>query len=152
MSATDDMKSPKASIDQLAWIAGHWGGEAMGGRFEETWNPPLAGTMQGMFKFAKDGQVGFYELITIVPAGDSLAMRVKHFTADFVGWEEKDKYVEFRLLKLTDDTAYFDGLTMHRIGPDQMEIVVRISHEGNVSEVPFPCQRVGSTANGKSPR
>ena len=56
VSAQDENENsiPKASIDDLSWITGHWEGDAMGGKFEETWNPPRAGSMMGMFKFVKD--------------------------------------------------------------------------------------------------
>jgi hypothetical protein len=142
-TATADEKSPVASIGDLAWIAGHWQGSAMGGQFEETWNAPLAGSMLGMFKFVKDGQVGFYELLIIEPLGESLTLRIKHFSSDLQAWEEKDKFVEFRLLKLTDREALFDGLTFRKSGPHEMEIFVRITQEGAAGqEIRFPCRRV----------
>jgi len=36
---------------------------------------------------------------------------VKHFDRDLKGWEPKDKFAEFALVKLDDKAAIFDGLT-----------------------------------------
>ena len=47
--AAEKVAGPAAKIGDLKWIAGDWHGSAMGGDFEETWNPPFAGTMMGMF-------------------------------------------------------------------------------------------------------
>lgn len=134
--------SPAASIDDIAWIAGHWQGSAKGGQFEETWNPPFAGTMVGMFKFAKNDQVEFYELLTIVEKDDSLLLRLKHFDKDLHGWEEKDKSVEFPLLSLNDTKATFDGLVFKKIDPATMHIVVTVSQqEGQAEKIKFICKR-----------
>ena len=134
---------PDARIGDLAWIAGHWNGQAMGGQFEETWNAPMGGTMMGMFKFVQDDAVVFYEILTIVPDGDSLMLRLKHFDAGLKGWEEKDESVEFPLVSLTRDTAKFDGLIFQRINDNEMQIQVTTKEEGKESqELTFHCKRV----------
>lgn len=134
--------APAATIDDVKWIAGHWQGSAMGGQFEETWNPPFAGSIMGMFKFAKNDQVEFYELLTIIEHEDSLLLRLKHFDKDLNGWEEKDKSIEFPLLSLTETEAAFDGLVFKKIDPSTMHIVVTISQkEGKPQKIKFVCQR-----------
>jgi hypothetical protein len=139
-----DTPSPKASINDLSWIAGHWQGKAMGGDFEETWNPPKGGAMMGMFKFIKDGEVNFYEILTIVPKNDSLVLRLKHFHNDLVGWEEKDKSVEFPLNSISKKEAKFDGLTFTKISDDEMLIVVVTKQKsGKTQELRFECHRAG---------
>ena len=44
---------------------------------------------------------------------DSLGyvLKVKHFTRDFTGWEEKDKSVNFRFIKVEKEALYFKGIT-----------------------------------------
>jgi hypothetical protein len=144
LRAVAGAEPPAATIDDLAWIAGRWQGEALNGRFEETWNRPSGGTMVGMFKLVRDEGAAFYEILTIVPRGESLALRLKHFTADLVGWEEKDQAIEFPLVKLTDREAYFDGLTFRRIHDNAMDIFVVIQQpNGEASEVRFACRRSG---------
>jgi hypothetical protein len=34
------MQSPPATISDMAWLAGHWAGEALGGLSEEIWSDP----------------------------------------------------------------------------------------------------------------
>ena len=41
------------SIDDFAWLAGHWRGEGLGGVCEEVWSQPLAGTMMGSCRLAE---------------------------------------------------------------------------------------------------
>jgi hypothetical protein len=41
---------------------------------------------------------------------------LKHFNRDLSPWEDKDRWLEFRLVKIDGQTAYFNGLTYHRDG------------------------------------
>jgi hypothetical protein len=107
---------PPATIEDVAWIAGAWHGEALGGLAEEIWSAPRAGTMMGMFRLIEGGQLRFYELLAIREEGESLALRLKHFNADLTGWEEKGDPITFPLVKLGDREAYFDGVTFRREG------------------------------------
>jgi hypothetical protein len=53
------------SIDDLAFIAGHWVGTNTAGSFEETWLPPGGGMLVGLHRDVKmDGSV-FYEFLRI---------------------------------------------------------------------------------------
>ncbi len=138
--------SPTAKVADVGWIAGHWQGSAMGGEFEETWNPPFAGTMVGMFKFAKGNEVQFYELLTIVEKDNSLLLRLKHFDRNLVGWEERDKTIEFPLRELTKDSAVFDGLVFTRVDANNMKIEVTAKESnGEPKTIRFPCKRVVDT-------
>ncbi len=134
---------PPASINDVAWIAGHWQGSAMGGKFEETWNPPFAGSMVGMFKFVETERVQFYELLTIVEKEGSLLLRLKHFDKELNGWEEKDKSVEFPLKSVNDTKASFDGLVFQKIDESTMHILVAVEqNDGEAKEIKFVCHRV----------
>ena len=115
MYKPNDTAAPQATIDDVSWISGSWSGQAMGSRFEETWNPPSAGTMVGMFKFIKEEEVAFYEILTIVEQGGTLMLRLKHFSPGLEGWEEKEKSIEFPLVSVSQSEARFDGLTLSLI-------------------------------------
>lgn len=131
-----------AKIADVAWIAGHWVGEAMGGTFEETWNPPLGNSMVGMFKFVEGDQVKFYELLTIVEEDKSLVLRLKHFDPQLVGWEEKEKSLEFPLLQLSETEARFHGLVFRKIDNATLQIVVQQKEaDGTMGELKFVGQR-----------
>lgn len=113
----------------------------MGGVFKETWHAPNANSMMGMFKLAKDGEVLFYEFLTIVETEDEVVLRLKHFDQNLVGWEEKDKSIEFKLLSINKDEAIFDGIEFKRLGQEAMQITVAISQGEEVHNVEFLCER-----------
>lgn len=129
---------PRASIEDLAWLIGHWEGEGLGGQSFETISPPVAGQMAGHFQQVKDGKVQFYEIYQFVPVGDSIVLRLKHFNADLTGWEEKDRTVDFPLVAIEEGALYFSGLTMRRVGTDGLESFVRIgSQDGRIASFRF---------------
>jgi len=131
----------QASIEEVAWIAGIWKGKALGGEIEEIWSKPLGGSMMGSFKLVSDGQVNFYELCTITEEKGSLLLRIKHFNKDLKGWEEKDKSVSFRLVKLEPKKAYFDGLTFELVGKNTLHVSVIIGKGGQEKETLFAYRR-----------
>jgi len=133
--------SPKAVLGDVAWIAGQWRGEALGGIVEENWSQPLGSSMMAAFKLTVNGQVRFYELETIVEQDDTLLLRLKHFTADLHGWETKDETVDFRLVKVTGDRVYFDGMTFEKVGDDEMNVYVVIGNPGEEKETKFNYRR-----------
>jgi hypothetical protein len=142
LALDEDGISPPATIEQVAWIAGHWRGEGLGGLNEEVWAPPLAGTMTGMYKLVRDGVVAFYEILTIAEEHGSLVLRLKHFNPDLTGWEEKDEVVSFRLVRLEDGVAWFDGLTFRRLGPDELRVHLAVGRgTGPPREVVFDYRR-----------
>lgn len=129
-----DAPKPKASIEDVAWIAGHWKGEAFGGITEEIWSPPMGNSMMCVFRLVKDGVVNFYEIVTITEEQGSLILRLKHFNADLSGWEEKDETVDFPLVKLQHNNAFFDGFTFEKINDEAMNIYVVIGQKDGVPE------------------
>jgi len=126
----EDKDSPAASINDVAWIAGNWQGEALGGITEEIWTAPLGKSMMGSFKLVVDEIVQFYELCTITEENESLLLRIKHFDKDLKGWEEKDQSIEFPLVKIEKNKVYFDGLTFEKINEDELNIYVIFKDEG----------------------
>jgi len=129
------------SIDDFAWLVGHWQGEALGGVAEEVWLPPAGGAMSGMFRTVADGAVGFYELFTI--AEPELDLRLKHFGADLVGWEEREDVVTFPFVRVRPTEAVFEGLVFRRTAEDRLQAVVQTrSADGTEGELVFDYQRV----------
>jgi hypothetical protein len=133
------------AIDDLAWLAGTWQGEGLGGLVDEVWSGPVDGAMVGHFRLTKDGAVAFYELMTLGPidADGRLGMKVKHFGPDLTGWEEKDAWVTFRFLERAGERFLFDGLTIERVAADRVEIAVQIrSREGTPRTEVFRYRRL----------
>lgn len=142
LELSKDGISPKATMSDVQWIQGHWTGEALGGQVEEIWSAPLGNSMMGSFKLVHDGKVKFYEIITISEIEQTVIMRLKHFDSELKGWEEKDETVDFKLVKLTPDKVFFDGLTFERISDEEMNVYVRFESEGDKTEGKFNYHRV----------
>ena len=135
-------QSPKADLSNIEWIEGYWRGEAFGGITEKVWTPRFGGSMMAAFKLVINNQVKFYELVTIVEKDSSLILRLKHFSQDLKGWEEKDDSVDFELVKVTDNRVYFDGFTFERKTKNEINLYVVLQNEGEKNEVKFNYKKV----------
>ncbi|MCC2977504.1 DUF6265 family protein [Sphingomonas sp. PL-96] len=137
---------PHARIADLAWLQGEWHGDGYGGPATEVYSAPQAGGIAGHF-LQEDGKgaVLFYELLQIVPRGQTLVYRLRHFNADLTGWEDAKggKAVEFPLVAVEDNRFFFDGLTLVREGPDTFTVWVKIAEDGKAAQdVPFRYRRI----------
>ena len=138
LQLSENATSPKASLAEVEWIQGHWKGEAFGGITEEIWSPPLGDSMMFVFRLINDNKVQFYEVGGIRQVDETLLMQLKHFHGDFKGWEEKDKTIDFKLVKIEDNKVYFEGLTFEKISDNEMNVYVVIDEkEGKIQEVKF---------------
>ena len=134
--------SPEASINDVEWIAGHWKGKAFGGETEEVWTSPSGGSMMCAFKLVVEGKVKFYEFYAIIEENESLIIRLKHFHHNLKGWEEKDETVNFPLVKIEKNKAYFDGFTFERISENELNVYVMLGGEEKAEEYKFIYKRV----------
>ena len=142
LSWKEGTDAPKASLQDVEWISGHWKGEAFGGIAEEIWSPPLGGSMMFSFKLVVDEVVKFYELGHIQEVDGSLVLQLKHFGGDLKGWEEKDDTVDFKLVKLEPNKVFFDDFTLERISDQEINLYVVVGdNDGNQEEVQFNYKR-----------
>ena len=114
LQAVPGSDSPPARVSAAGWLSGDWAGEGLGGIAEEAWLLSAAGSLAGVYRGTRGGQVSFYELMTVVEAGGSLVFRLKHFAPDLRGWESPERAVEFPLVRAARSAVYFDGLTYRR--------------------------------------
>ena len=98
--------------------------------------------MVGSFKLSSNSKVKFYEIEIIREVADSLVLQLKHFNHDLKGWEEKEQTVDFPLVKIEDNAAYFDGFTIRKISADEMHMFVVFSREAELKEASFKYKRV----------
>lgn len=137
LQLAEGQSSPKANLEDVSWIEGHWTGEAFGGIAEEIWSAPLGNSMMFVFRMVNDDKVSFYESGHIQQLDESLILQLKHFDGNMRGWEEKNETIDFKLVKLEPNKVYFEGLTMEKISDDQMNVWVLIENEGKTDEVLF---------------
>ncbi|MDX1438682.1 MAG: DUF6265 family protein [Rubricoccaceae bacterium] len=134
----------EATIDDVAFLTGHWQGEGMGGFNEEVWGEPLGGSMLGTFRHLQNDEPSFSEIMQISEEEGSLALRLKHFNPDLTGWEEKDDMVTFPLVRIEPgEVAYFRGLTYRLVSENELMIYLALHSRGQVREVAFEFHRVG---------
>lgn len=137
-----DNIAPKATLEDAAWIAGHWKGEELGGIAEEIWSPPLGGSMMFVFKLVVDGKVSVYEIGHIQESGKTLLLQLKHFNSNLKGWEAQDETVDFKLVRVEGERLYFDEFTFERVSQDELAVYVVIEQEdGRKEEVKFNYKR-----------
>ena len=128
---------PPATLEDAAFLVGHWDGTGFGGRIEEVWNPPSAGSMVGMFKFFVEDKVVFYELLLMTVEDGTLSLKVKHFNPDFTAWEEKEDFIEFRLVKFDEDALHFGGLSFYKRGADAIDGFIVMKYADGIREEPL---------------
>lgn len=134
----EDVKTLEPVLENVAWIAGNWKGEAFGGITEENWSEPSGDSMMATFKLIKNGTVSFYEIEIIREIENSLVLQLKHFHGNLKGWETKDETVDFPLKEITADTVVFEGMTFERVSENEMNIYVDINKEnGSLETVKF---------------
>ncbi|MGV7107273.1 DUF6265 family protein [Flavobacterium sp. U410] len=136
----DEKGSPRATLQDVAWISGTWRGEAMGGTCEEFWDTPSGDTMMFCFKFLENGKVVFYELGHIKEMDNTLILELKHFGADLKGWEKADEKQSFRLVKWDENHVYFDQFTFEKINNDEINLYVVFEKSGK--EMKFNYKRL----------
>ena len=138
----DGESRPSATLEDAAFLVGSWEGSGFGGRIEEVWNPPSAGSMVGMFKFFVGDNVAFYELLLLTVEDGTLSLKVKHFNPDFTAWEEKEDFIQFRLVKLEDDALHFGGLSFYKRGDDAIDGYIVMKNADGIREEPLVYKRV----------
>ena len=130
--------SPKATLNDVAWISGNWKGEAFGGTTEENWSMPSGDSMMAAFKLIVKDTVKFYEIEIIRQVKESLLLQLKHFHGNLKGWETKDETVDFPLVKISEKAVYFDGMTFEKINNDEMAVYVLMRNkDGSTNELKF---------------
>ena len=151
-SLDDAERRPAASLDAVAWLVGAWRGEvvddafskAFGDTFEEVWNPPSAGTMVGMFKLLRGGEVAFYELMMLVEDAGSLTLKVRHFSPDFSAWEDKNEYADFPFVLADERTLHFSGFSFYRVDDDTAHAYLAMRRGDEIHEEKLIYRRIPS--------
>ena len=122
-------------LENCAWIAGNWKGEAFGGLTEEIWSAPSGGSMMATFKLINDGKVSFYEIEIIREVENTLILQLKHFDSDLKGWESKNETVDFPLKEITENRVVFEGMTFEKVSENEMNVFVDIENESGEIEI-----------------
>lgn len=139
---SDSIGAYKADLSKIKWIVGSWKGDAFNNKIEESWLPASGGSMMGMYKLYSEDQVKLYEFMVITEENESLTLKLKHFDSELKGWENKDKYIEFKLVKIMGNRVYFNAYTFEKISDNEINIYVVISRNGKKEEMKFNYKKI----------
>ena len=102
--------APPNSPEQLAFLQGHWTSADGTTHATEFWAPPTPDAMAGMFHMTQDAKIVLYEVFTVEPDAQGLALRLRHFGAGLTPWEsERDGPSEFRAIEIGASRAVFEN-------------------------------------------
>ena len=149
MKSLPDAVPAAAELAEFSWLQGQWSGEGLGAKCDETWSSPAGGCMVGTFRMVQDEELVFSEFFMLIREEGKVLLRLKHFGKDFVGWEEKDKSVDFPLIKVDGKTAWFGGLTYQLQEDGSLKAFVAMKKkDGSMSEGAFHFQKVNAANTG----
>ena len=91
----------KPTLDDFAWLAGHWRIEQGDRLVDEQWMAPVGGLMIGMARNVQGGKVREYEftLLRQEPNGDIV----------YIASPSKQTQTAFKLTSFSDGTAVFEN-------------------------------------------
>lgn len=84
-----DAAAEESLLDQLDWMTGRWVIESDGQYIEETWGPAREDAMVGSLRWARNGKVWLYELMSIEEEDDQLVFRLRHFERNLKPWKSE---------------------------------------------------------------
>ena len=138
----DGESRPAATLDDAAFLVGRWEGTAFGERMEESWSAPTGGSMVGTFKLFDGDKPAMYEIMLLTVEDGTLSLKVKHFNPGFIAWEDKEDYVNFRLVAKSDGELHFGGLSFYRRSEDRLDGYIVMRNGDDVSEQHMTYTRV----------
>ena len=111
-----------AALKPLAFLTGRWVSEKGSEVQEESWLPVSGDSMTGTFRVVQGDKPVFYEFWALEVDDNRPVLKLKHFNAGLVGWEDKNSSTKMPLVSNAEDDAVFaegDGsvsLHYHRTG------------------------------------
>ena len=111
-----------AVLQPLSFLAGRWVSATAAEMQEETWTPVSGDSMIGSFRVVRGGRPVFYEFWAVEVDDHRAVLKMKHFDAGLVGWEEKNASTKMPLISAAESDAVFaeaDGsvsLHYHLVG------------------------------------
>ena len=139
--------TPRGSMADVAFIAGHWR-DVSEGLSEEIWTAPEGDAMLGMWRMVSGGKARIYELLSIRQEEAGPVLLLRHFEPRLKAREDKDAPLSLPLVRAAAGEAVFEGksaaggllrLTYRQRGEDGLEAT--LEKDGGPPEL-FKLQRV----------
>jgi hypothetical protein len=145
-SMGDAQQPGEVALKALSFLSGRWVSEGKNEVQEETWSPVSGASMTGSFRVVHGGRPQFYEFWAVEIDDGRPTLKMKHFGAHLVGWEEKADSTQMPLISASQDDAIFaerDGsvsLHYHR-SADTLTCSVHHVRDGKGSDEIFVLTR-----------
>ena len=128
--AAQERQAARATISQVAWIAGDWTGQQGQVTFEERWTDPAGGAMLGVARTLKSNRMVAFEFLRIIERDGGLL---------YIAQPNGRPPTEFRLTKIAAEEATFENPAhdfpkVIRYAKREGELQAEISDGGSRSE------------------
>jgi hypothetical protein len=139
-------KPRNTALNSLTFLSGRWVSEEPTEVQEESWSPVIGNSMTGSFRIVRGDTPVFYEFWVVEVIENRPVLKLKHFNADFAGWEEKDVSTTMPLISSAEGDAVFAevdrsvSLHYHRTG-DLLTCTVHHVRNGKGSDETFRLTR-----------
>ncbi len=116
------------TLDDIAFLEGHWLGEFNNGPIEASWTAPAGDNMIGYIRMLNQNTATMYEMFVIEQTEKGPVVMVKHFKHGLVALEEKDQYDLYTFVSSKKNEAVFEKdhelvrIRYVRRSPDQLVI------------------------------
>lgn len=117
--AATAQETARPSLDDLAFMEGHWVMETADGRAEEIWTSPSDGSIVGSFRWAIPGRMHVLEFLVIEQTEDGVIFRFKHFDRDYRAWEA-GRPNTYRLAEVEENKAVFENVEWNGKVPQRL--------------------------------
>lgn len=137
----------EAVLKRLSFLSGNWVSETPEEVQEEIWSPVSGNSLMGSFRIVKHGRPVFYEFWAVELDDHGPVLKLKHFNANLVGWEEKNASIKLPLVTSAENDAVFAeasgmvSLHYHRTG-NKLSCTVHHVQDGKQSDETFALTRV----------
>ena len=133
-------------LQPLAFLSGRWVSETPAELQEENWTPVSGDSMTGSFRIVEHGSPVFYEFWAVELDDNHPVLKLKHFNAGLVGWEEKNTAVMMPLISTAESEAVFaeaDGsVSLHyHLAGKKLTCTVHHMKDGKSSDETFTLMR-----------
>lgn len=142
----------KATIQQVAFIAGQWVGKLGENHIEQHWMTPVGPSMVAAYRNLAGGtKPGLYEILAIEEQDGTLKLRIKHFAPGpgLASREPQGEAAEHTLVKVEGQTAVFEStgpnalrITFTRKSTDALDIVLDRVRDGKPVQTVFAYSHV----------
>ncbi len=129
--------SPKIKITKMGWLEGNWKSKGKEISIQESWTRNGAHSMMGVASIYERDKIILFEICTITEEEGTLILRLRHFSDQLKAWEEKDKPIEKKLLKIENSKFYFDGYTFEKVSKDEIKIHIQSNEADEKLTIPY---------------